>query len=163
MAASLGFTPAEVTSLTQDNADFQSIAATTVALDTFAAAVREYRINLTEGKIGDPQPVFPAGSFTAPPNNGPAGLFERLDDLVKRIRVAPAYTPETGAALGIIPSTPTGPLPGDLKPVIKASESFSGYKFNLDVARPGMSAFKVQINATTQPYGPIPPLQQPIL
>ena len=52
IATTLGFTGGEVTAIQADNEDFQSIAATTVALDTFASAVRAYRISLTEGDVG---------------------------------------------------------------------------------------------------------------
>lgn len=148
IAISLGFTAAEVTALSQDNEDFQSIATTTVALDAFSKAVREFRISLTEGNIGDPPPVFPTEDFNGPPNNRPAGMFQRLVEAVDRIRAAPAYTDEIGAALGIIPSlsTPGANTPeGLMKPIIKASESFSSYKFSVNVTRLGMPGFKVQI------------------
>ena len=141
----LGITPAEMTSLTQDNQDFQSIAATTLSVETFAAAVRQFRISVTEGNVGDPQPVFPSESFAAPVNDVPAGIFQRLIELVDRIRTAPGYTDEMGAALGIIPQ-PSGPLnPEDVKPAIKASDSFSMYKFTVNVTRMGMPQFKVQL------------------
>lgn len=70
----------------------------------------------------------------------PTGMFERLDDLEKRIRVSPSYTNEIGALLGIIVSEPANVVEADLKPVIKASPSL-----NVDVTRLGMTAFKVQI------------------
>lgn len=139
---------ADVTAVSNDNEDFQSIADTTVAVENFAAAVRAYRITLTEGNTGDPQPVFPSENFSGPPNDRPAGMFERLDNLVKRIRLNPAYTPEIGEALGIVPTTPAPPLFEDLKPVIKASESSGGYAFNVNVTRMGMTAFKVQVQRT---------------
>ncbi len=46
--------------------------------------------------------------------------MKRLDDAVKRIRVAPAYTEEIGALLGILTNTqPLAPI-GSTPPVIKA-------------------------------------------
>ena len=123
----------------------ESIAGTTLLLEAFAAAVPEFRISVTEGNVGDPQPVFPSESFAAPVNDVPAGMFQRLIELVERIRTAPAYTDEMGAALGIIPQPPPASNPGDLKPVVKASESFSQYKFTVNVARLGMPQFKVQL------------------
>ena len=44
------------------------------------------------------------------PTPVPTGIWERVDGFVKRIRVAPAYTNEIGALLGIIPSG-SGPQP----------------------------------------------------
>ena len=64
----------------------------------------QYRKIITEGDIGDPTPEFPANPAFALPVVQPTGIFERLNNLVERIRVAPNYTAETGALLGIIPS-----------------------------------------------------------
>jgi hypothetical protein len=121
VGASLGFTGAEITAVTQDNEDFQSIAATTVALEAFSTAVRQYRISLTEDPIGTPQPTFPTEDFSAPPNDRPAGMFQRLVELVDRIRAAPAYTDEIGANLGIIPQKDDELAENELKPSLKGS------------------------------------------
>lgn len=146
VSVNLGFTAADVTAVTDDNAAFQFLAQTAVSLDAYKEAVRQYRIILTEGNIGDPDPAFPPNPTFNPPLPGVAtGIFERLDDLVKRIRVAPNYTAETGALLGIIPKKPDSISPVDLKPAIKAGESVGGYKFDVNVTRLGMEAFKVQI------------------
>lgn len=145
VGASLGMTAADLTAITNDNNVIQFLATTTVALDAYADAVRQYRIVITEHDVGDPTPVFPADPAFALPIVIPTGAFERLDDRVKRIRTAPAYTPEIGALLGIIPSSsPSAPV-GDLKPVIKLSESFGDYKFSVNVTRMGTTAYKVQI------------------
>ena len=56
--------------------------------------------------IGDPTPAFPANPAFALPEVVPTGIYQRLIELVDRIRSAPAYTDEIGALLGIIPSTP---------------------------------------------------------
>ena len=134
IAASLGITPAEVTALGTDNDDFQSLAQTTIALETFRAAVREYRLSLTEAPVGSPQPVFPFSNFDGPQNNRPAGMFQRIIELVDRIRAAPAYTDEIGASLGIIPAQSNGISPNDAKPTIQAFAAQMGYMFSLVVS-----------------------------
>jgi hypothetical protein len=49
-----------------------------------------------------------------------AGVFQRLDNLVARIRLSPAYTNEIGAMLGRMPSGPSAPEPFDeLQPTLK--------------------------------------------
>lgn len=146
VATSLAFVAADATAVTNDNAILQFLGTTVTQLDAFRDAVRQYRIIITEGGIGVPTPAFPPNpAFTLPSPAVATGIVERLDNLVKRIRVAPAYTDETGALLGII-SLPGPLLPEqDLKPVIKASESVSGYSFSVDVTRLGMPAYKVQI------------------
>ena len=141
----LGFTIADAAAVTSDNDMIQFLASAAVTIDAYTQAVRQYRIAITEGNIGEPTPVFPLNLDLVAESLAKTGIFERLDNLVKRIRVAPTYTPEAGALLGIIPSKPDSIGEADLKPVIKASESFSNYKFTLNVTRLGMEAFKVQI------------------
>lgn len=50
-----------------------------------------------------------------------AGIYERLDNLVKRIRLSPNYNEEEGALLGIVPVSPSGPVPEEVPPKIKAA------------------------------------------
>ena len=151
IGASLGLTVAELESVAKDDANLQFLASTAVQLESYAAAVRQYRVIFTEGAIGDRTPAFPADLSFAPPDpTVAAGAFERLDRLVKRIRVAPAYTSTTGALLGIIPTTEGQSSEADLKPSIKASESVGGYKFSVNVTRMGMTAFKIQIARTDE-------------
>lgn len=73
----------------------------------------------------------------------PTGIFERLDNLVKRIRVAPNYTPEIGALLGIIPQSPSRPAPEDLQPTIKAT-AMPGSVVNVKFVRGGMSGVLIE-------------------
>ncbi|MEQ1604627.1 MAG: hypothetical protein ABL999_07135 [Pyrinomonadaceae bacterium] len=143
---SLGFTAGEITGVQNDNETVQFLAAAATELDAFVEAVRQFRIIITEGAIGEPTPAFPANPALVPPAPAVAtGIFERLDDLVKRIRVAPAYTKEIGALLGIIPAAKPSAPEQELKPVIKASDSTGGFSFSVDVTRLGMPAYKIQI------------------
>ena len=134
LATSLGFSAAEVTAISEDNGDFQSIVATTFELDAFSAALRQFRRSLCEGDVGDPQPSFPAASFTDTPNNRPAGIFERLDGYVKRIRASPVFTPEIGDLLGINPQSSAGIGEGEIKPTIKLTAAVHDYLFSCVVS-----------------------------
>jgi len=119
LATHLGFLPADVTAVSADDAIMQFMLTACEDADNYASAARSYRKQITENGIGDPVPVFPVPPAFGPPAPVPTGVFERLDNLVKRIRVAPNYTNDDGVLLGIVP-TSTGPTPeGDLKPVIK--------------------------------------------
>lgn len=151
VAASLGILPAELAALGLDIEDYQSLAATTVSVDAFKAAVREFRLSFSEGKVGDPTPVFPSESFNAPPNAPrPAGFFQRLVELIDRIRTAPAYTNEIGASLGIIPAQSNGIPEADVKPAIEVFPSQTGYMFSIVVSDRGEAdAFVVMV----QPKG----------
>jgi hypothetical protein len=114
--------------------------------------LRQFRIILTEGPIGDPTPAFPANPAFTLPEVRPTGIFQRLIELRDRILAAPAYTDEIGALLGIIatnlqPATPES----ELKPAISVSQSIGGFKFNVDVTRKGMPAYKIQIARLADP------------
>lgn len=146
IATALGFSAADVTAVTNDRAAIRFLANTVIALDAYRDAFRQYRIIMTEGDIGAVAPMFPANPAFVPPATAvPAGIFERLDNLVRRIRVAPAYTDEIGAQLGILPSTPNSINRGDLKPIIKVGESFGGYEFSVNVTRLGQPGFKIEM------------------
>ena len=144
-AVALGFTAAQATANTADCTMVVNLAAITVALNAYAEAVRQFRIIITENPTGDPTPIFPDFPSYSSPSGPATGVFERIDNLVKRIRLSPAYTDEIGALLGILPSSPTTLPENELKPVIKASESIMNYKFDVNVTRLGMTQFKIQI------------------
>jgi hypothetical protein len=120
---SLGFTAPQITIVQSDNVCIHALAAGKVTLDAFVDAVMQYRKNVTEGDVGDPTPAFPVAPDITPSELSDTGIFQRLIELVTRIRAAAAYTPEVGALLGIIPSTTgTGANPEDnpdFKPVLK--------------------------------------------
>lgn len=145
LAAGLGFTAADVTIVEDDNKIIQFLGDTAVESKVYDDALRQFRIIITEGRIGDPTPQFPANPTFTLPVVQPTGIYERLSEMVDRVRVAPAYTDEIGAMLGILPSQPTPPDPNTVKPLLKASASFAGYKFSVNVTRMGMGGFKVQI------------------
>ena len=122
IGTTLGFTAPELLSLNRDNDAIQFLATSAVTLDAYADAVRTYRRVITEGNIGDPTPEFPADIALSLPFAIDTGIFERLDNFVKRIRVAPAYTDEIGALLGITTGGGGPDIPvGDVAPVLKGS------------------------------------------
>jgi hypothetical protein len=110
VGASVGLTAGEITSIQDDNSVIQFVASVAVELDAYRHAVQQYRTIILEGNIGEPTPIFPAALALGLPEVVPAGIWERYDGFIKRIRVAPAYTLEIGALLGIIPSG-SGPSP----------------------------------------------------
>jgi hypothetical protein len=134
-AAVLGFTAAEVTSVTLDNEEFQWLADTNVAAKNFASAVAEFRVTLTEGDIGDPAAVFPFENFTGPPHGRDPGMFERIDNLRKRILASPNYTDEIGIALGIVGEGGDVIAESEVKPEIECFPAATGYMFSIVVSK----------------------------
>lgn len=145
VATGLGFTAAEVAAVQDDNNCFQGVASGAVALDAYASAVRNYRKTVTEGSIGEPTPAFPASPVIVPPELVATGMFQRLDELVARIRVAPNYTPEIGALLGIIPASPSRPAPEDMQPELKVS-TLPGSVVQVKFVRGGTNGIVVETN-----------------
>jgi len=131
-AAVLGLS-AYTTAVTQDNEDFQSIAATRLAAKNFDRAVADFLRDLTEKAIGTPDPVFPSEDFQAPPRGVPAGLFQRLDELRTLIMAQPNYVETMGTAMGIEPSKATPIAPTLVKPTILADGASSDYHFSVIV------------------------------
>ena len=144
IAPSLGFSAADVTSMTQDAEDFRALASATTAAEAFMAAIRGFRVSVSEEKVGSPQPVFPTLMLTPPPNGVPAGIFQRLDERVQRIRTAAAYTDEIGALLGIIPAGSRSIVESELVPQIKAS-TMPGNIVEIRFARGDTDGLFVQI------------------
>lgn len=134
VAVPLGFTAADVTAVEDDNEAFQFVAEGTVEIDAYAKAFRGYRDNLLDGEIGGRPPMFPANPTAVPPNAVGSGLYERLDELVKRIKVSPAYTPEVGELLGIVAPSTVRPAPEDMQPVLKV-QSLPGSVLNVKFVR----------------------------
>lgn len=120
VALSLGFSAADIDSMNQDAEDFRTLARAITSADAFMSALRAFRISLTEEKVGSPKPVFPTLTLTPPPNNVPAGIFQRLDERVRRVRAAPAYTDEVGALFNILPGKSQSIAESELVPRIRA-------------------------------------------
>ena len=134
LAASLGFTPADVTSVNNDNAMLQFMNDNEAQISTYSEAVRMFRRIITLGSIGEPTPVFPANPNLANPGNSATGMFERLDILRKQIMLRPNYTDEIGAMLGILTAVNVPPPPSSVKPRIEVTGAQTGYHFSIVVS-----------------------------
>jgi len=117
----LGFTAGDATAVSDDNDMMQFVAEAAVAADAFTDAMRTFRKPVTEGAPGGPVPTVPSYTSPGTPSDVAAGIYERLDNLVKRIRLSPTFNEEEGSLLGINPVTPSKPIPGEVQPVIKAA------------------------------------------
>jgi len=133
VGASLGFTTNEISSMTNDNDVFQFLADAAVEIKAYEKAIQQYRVIITEYDIGEANPQFPANPALTLPATIDTGMFERLNKLVERIRVAPTYTNEVGALLGILSKPSDSISPSDVKPTIKTFAAETGYHFSIVV------------------------------
>ena len=118
VAEALGFKDSIVI-VNSNSAAIQKLAAISVQLKAYRQAVQQFRATILYGLIGQPTPDFPALPSYGVPDVVPTGMFERLDILVKQIRLSPAYTEEIGALLGIIPANRPALPTEDLQPTVK--------------------------------------------
>jgi len=119
LAPALGFTAADVTSVTNDAAMFAYLMG---QVETFTTA-KEQRVKfknlLRDGPIGKPtgsMPLMPA--VVGPPAMVAAGILPRIAQVVQRIKNYPAYTEAMGKDLGIIGAEQTDNV-DTMKPVLK--------------------------------------------
>lgn len=145
IGAGLGLTVPELASIASDNDVMQFLAETDVTVTAYTDAIRNYRKTITEGDIGDAVPDFPADIALTLPSVIPTGMFERLDNFVKRIRVSPKYTPETGALLGIIPNAPIKEEVGSTVPTITATVD-PGNQVNVKFVRGDSNGIYIDTN-----------------
>ena len=121
IAASLGFTQADIDGVNADNAIVQYLAGTLLATEGYTRAVVAFQRTILLGKRGANTPNFPALNAPLVPTVPATGVFERLERMVRRIRVAPGYNSEVGALLGIIPRNARRPDVLSVKPTFKVS------------------------------------------
>ena len=101
-------------------------------VSAYEKAFTQFRKVMTEADVGDATPTLPDSPTLVLPSNAAAGIFERLDRRVRRIRAADGYTPTVGALLGIVPIGDAIASPDGWKPILKAEaqpESTAQVKF----------------------------------
>lgn len=146
IAVSLGFSLADINAVKADNEIVQFTARSMTAAKAYSKALQNFQRLVTQGGIGEASPQFPAAPNFTPPPMVPAGIWERLERLRRRIKAAPAFTNETAAVLGLIPSQERRFSAMDSLPKMKAAGLDSGYRFNVGVTRQRMDGFQVQIS-----------------
>ena len=121
-ATSLGFTAADATAVANDSAAFSYMLD---VIEAFKSETQErvgFKDILRDGPLGavigamPSVPVFPAA-----PAGVPAGVFPRVNAIVKRMKAHPAYTEAIGKDCGII-GAETVIVAAVLKPVLAVSK-----------------------------------------
>jgi len=137
LGANLGFTTNDINSVNNDRDVIDFLADAAVKVKAYEKAIQQYRLIITEGDTGEPNPQFPDDPALVLPASVATGMFERLVKLVERIRVAPNYTDEAGALLGILPSSGGSRAESEIKPHIETFAAQSGYHFSIVVSERG--------------------------
>ena len=75
-----------------------------------------------------------------------AGIFERLERLVRQIRVAIGYTPAIGALLNIIPAKAIRANLSEFVPTITILATAEPYSFVVKTTRRNFKAFPVEVS-----------------
>lgn len=143
MGLSLGFTQDEIDAVNADNQILQFTAEALTTLDAVSRSVRAFEKLATGGRNGSSHPNFPDILLPTPPPTVPAGIFERLERIVRRIRLAPGYTPSAGAQLGIIPANARLADAQLFVPRIKVAAAADPYSFTVQVSRRAFHGFRV--------------------
>lgn len=147
----LGFTNQDLQQVQDDNAMMQFLGDNLEAIENYVDAVRAFRRVVTEGDVNGTTPDFPTIGNIQPGTPVPQGIFERLDNLVKRIRLAPGYTEEEGEALGIIPKKSQNISPGDAKPALAAATDPNNVVF-LKFKKGQFSGITLQLSVDKGPW-----------
>jgi len=122
-AVALGFLPADVTAVQTDATTFQYLIQLVEASKDETRERVAYKDVLRDGMtvsvgLGSAPPTLPTVTLPPPPATlAAAGILPRLRALVRRIKVAAAYTVVLGLDLGIEASLPTPP-PATSKPTL---------------------------------------------
>lgn len=148
VALDLGFTQAEIDSVHADNAVVQYLSRSIASLEAQVAAFRSYHRTITGGRSNGQMHTTPEIGLPTPPDAVPQGIFERLENRVRRIRVAYAYTPSIGALLQIIPKAEAEFDLNDFVPKIKVKSETEPYTFTVRCARLNFSGFEVSFSRT---------------
>ena len=147
VGSSLGFPQAEIDAVNADNAVLQFAVSSISGLEASMDAARAFERLITGGANVGSHPQFPVFDLPEPPPMVGAGVYERLERLVRRIRVAPDYTAATGALLGIIPTNPSVGRFSEFVPAIKVWPLADGYTFSVRCPRLNFDGFTVSFKS----------------
>ncbi len=147
VAASLGFTSAEVASVANDAAMYSYLIICVAMYTTAKEQCVDYKNLISKGPIGatgSPVPAPPT-SGTVPTEVAP-GILPRLARLVERIKTSPAYTESIGKDMGIIGAQQTVD-PATMKPTLKLM--FKGGQVEIQWVKGEADAIRIESDKGT--------------
>lgn len=145
VAIGLGFTQADIDSVKADNAVVQFLATAILLNKTSMKTLTALQRTLLSGKRSQNVPQFPPPPVLVPPPIVPPGIFERLELLVRRMRVMNAYNAVIGTRLRIIPNNPSRATPVDYKASFRLLPSTEPYSLSLNVLMRHLKMWSAEI------------------
>lgn len=149
-APQLGLT-ADVMLVNEDNLMIQWLADADEVAKANLDGFRKFRDESLYAEKNSDEPTAPATGLPTAPEKLTWAIVQRLVNLVERIELAPGYTPDIGAQLGIIPPETSNISPSDVKPTVQVFAAQSDYQFSVVVAnRADANMFEVEIRRAGQ-------------
>jgi hypothetical protein len=150
VGASLGFSPAELDRIKDDNTYLQFMAEAALSVEACRGAMTDFRRGILVRRNGSTTPGYPSAfaGLVLPATGSPvtAGLWDRLNHDIERVRAYPTYTTETGSLLGTNPTQPTAPDVGTLKPGVQVFAAAYGMDASIVVSgREGADQWQVLV------------------
>lgn len=142
-AAELGFTPADVASVNNDNLVVQWLLDAEQAFEANMDGFRQFRDETLYNEKNDPAPIEPVTVLPPNPANFTTSIIDRLIILVERIKLADKYSDEIGAQLGIVGAESESIAPENWKPVLKV-KALPGFQIQVEFTRGEASGILLQ-------------------
>ena len=112
----LGVSAGEIDAIANDAAALQWMARNKRAVESYRSAAISYRKQMSEGMISGQPTAYPQPPEPPPPGLVVPGIFARIDNLVRRVRVANGYSDSIGALLNIVPARAPERVIDDARP-----------------------------------------------
>ena len=127
LATKLGLTTEEKAALVADTGVFLYSLILTEAAKSFEHQCVTFELSMRNGPIGTDAIVIPVlGAVGVAPEPVAAGIFARVRELVRKIKLSASYTDDLGQALGIIGSEPEAKIAQDDSMPILAGKIVAG-------------------------------------
>jgi hypothetical protein len=149
-AAPLGLA-SDAPKVDEDNQTVQWLADADEVAKANLSGFRTFRDETLFADKNSTKPTAPVTNLPVEPAKVSWAIIQRLINLVERIELAPAYTSDIGAQLGIIPPIPGSISPADVKPTVQVFGAQSGYHFSVVIgSRAESNLWEVEIRRAGQ-------------
>ena len=150
----VGATAADITFVSSALANLDYLRDYAEQVDAFKKGVFQMKQTAFDGDPNEVIGSFPVVAAGASPTPLQAGYLDRVNTLIKRLKLGPGYTHDIGVALGFEQSDPSLPIPdpSTVKPTAEAFAAQTGYVASVVVGnRANSDMWEVQASPTSAP------------